>query len=104
MANVYRLEYETSEFSYKFHVAATSMEEAQEFLRVNIKKQFKINTIQEICRIDAITKEALPLVLVETVNTRSVLKENEREWKCPWCGDDFKNELGLKIHIGRSHK
>jgi hypothetical protein len=81
------------------------MEEAQEFLRVNIKKQFKINTIQEICRVDAITKEALPQVLVEGLDAKqNTVVENKREWKCPWCEESFKNELGLKIHIGRSHK
>jgi len=105
MAGVYRIEYETSDFSYKFHIAAKDMEEARDFLSKNMKKQFRINSMSEICRLDAITKLAFPDILVEQMGDKPTpIVENQRDWKCPWCGEVYKNEHGLKIHIGRSHK
>jgi rubrerythrin len=110
MANIYRIEYETNDFNYKVHIAADSFEKARDFLFKNVKKQLRINSMSELCRIDAITREAIPQIIIEenhTHNIKNLEKETigqENKWKCPWCGETFEKEMGLKIHIGRQHK
>ena len=105
ISKVFRIEYETDEFTYKFHISALTMEEALAFLHRNIKKKYKVNTIYEVCTLDAITKEALPNVLIEAEGKpMPKIPENKSEWKCPWCGEVFEKEMGLKIHIGKTHK
>lgn len=106
MANVYRIEYETKDFNFKVHIAAHNMEEARLFLLKTVKKQLKINSMQEVCRLDVMAKGAVPEILIERNNSLVAKKEigQEHEWKCPWCGDTFAKEQGLKIHIGKAHK
>lgn len=106
MANVYRIEYETKDFNYKVHIAAHDMEEARLFLLKSVKKQLKINTMQDVCRLDVVAKGAIPEILMEHNTAKPAEKEigQEHEWKCPWCGDTFEKEQGLKIHIGKTHK
>jgi len=107
MANVYRIEYETEDFDYKVHIVADTFENARSFLFKNLKKKFKINSMSELCRLDVVTKEAIPQLIIEkdnkpTINSNPVGQEST--WKCPWCGEVFEKEMGLKIHIGKQHK
>lgn len=104
MVKVYRIEYETSEFDFKFHIAAMSAEEALAFLAKNIKKTYKVSTISEVCNIDAMTMIASNKILIEGKEVTGPIVENKLTWKCPWCGKAFEKEQGLKVHIGREHK
>ena len=100
-AKNFRIEYETSDMFYKAHIIATSTEEALLFLRKVQTKQFKITSTSDLGPVDAITKEAAKLLVVE----KGEESEENLAFKCPWC-DDFsaKTEKGLQIHIGRAHK
>ena len=107
MANVYRIEYETNDYDYKVHIVADTFESARAFLFKNVKKQFKINSMSELCRLDVVTKEAIPQLIIEKDDNSSNPSNTvgqESTWKCPWCGEVFEKEMGLKIHIGRQHK
>jgi len=98
-AKNFRIEYETSDMFYKAHIIATSTEEALLFLRKVQTKQFKITSTSDLGPVDAITKEAVKLLLVEKTEG-----ENTNAFKCPWCEYTAKTEKGLQIHIGRAHK
>jgi len=103
MANIYRLNYETKDMFYKIHIAAINMQEAINYLKKMVKKQFKITETTELCQLDAITLKAKPTIYYEGSELKQI-PENKVNWKCPWCGNDYTTEQGLKIHIGKSHK
>lgn len=102
MANCYRIEYETKESFYKFHVIAQSMEQATAFLKKNIKTSYKINTMYEVCMVNAVTKEAVSELFIEQEGGKKPI-DIKKIWKCPWCPSDFETEQGLKVHIGKMH-
>jgi len=106
MANIFRIEYETKDFNYKVHIASDSFEEARDFLFKNVKKKFRINSMSELCRLDVVTKKAIPQLIIEKSNESNTVNTvgQENIWKCPWCEETFEKEMGLKIHIGKRHK
>ena len=104
MADVIRIEYETSNMFYKVHIAATDMEEAHKYLKSQVKGQYKITSTSNVCRLDAVTSKARPYVRIENeLDTKEMVPE-KIEWKCPWCKDSFGTEVGLKVHISKKHK
>ena len=102
MANCYRIEYETKESFFKFHVIAQSMEQAIAFLKKNSKTSYKINTMFEVCMVNAVTKESVGDLFIEKSGDVNSIKI-DKIWKCPWCPSDFATEQGLKVHIGKMH-
>ena len=98
-ATNFRVEYETEKALFKAQIIATSTQEAIAFLRTVVKVPLKIISTSNLGAIDAITKEAIKMIVIE--GDTPTKPDN---FKCPFCEYSAKTEKGLQIHIGRSHK
>jgi len=83
MANVFKIQYETKkdkDTSWNAFILANSLDEAKNHLLKRVGP-FKINEVENICRLDAITEEISKLISDNYNKSSKDVKENKKPIK-----------------------